>query len=147
MPIFTLASHMVVPHQMSNQASMVSHMVNQTPPMMDIDQSSLTNSTIPLLPEVEKFYETNPSLRGTCTRLEQELDAALNDIKLRLDKSEEKLLDGKVEWWEEGHNSNMGAELKLSEINIAGTSEATHSILPPAEWIEEVNSSNENYVC
>ena len=42
---------------------------------------------------------------------------------------------------EEGDKINMGAQQELSEINIAGTT--THPILPPAEWIEEVNSSNE----
>ncbi len=43
----------------------------------EISNQGSTDKTIPLLPEVEKFYEANPSLRGTCTRLEQELEAAL----------------------------------------------------------------------
>ena len=57
------------------------------------NNSSIVTSelTIPLLPEVETFYEANPSLRGTCTRLEKELQASLVNMKERQDISEQTL--------------------------------------------------------
>ena len=100
-------------------------------------------TTIPLLPEVEQFYKANPSLKGTCTMLEQELEAALSDVKQRLVKSEEKLTK-QVEWWEESNKSNVEAELKLLEVDFLNKSHHTLPILPPAEWVEELDSSRED---
>ena len=110
----------------------------------DVDQSLTSSRTIPLLPEVEKFYDKNPSLRGTCTRLEQELEAALSDLKVRVNKSEEKLISGPLEWWEDDHKSNLGADKKLLEIDSVGLLDNIEPIIPPAEWMEEVQHSTED---
>ncbi len=110
----------------------------------DVDQSLTSSRTIPLLPEVEKCYDENPSLRGTCTRLEQELEAALSDLKVRVNKSEEKLISGPVEWWEDDHKSNLGADKKLLEIDSVGLLDNIQPIIPPAEWMEEVQHSTED---
>ena len=74
-----------------------------------------------LLPQVEKVLANNPDLRGTFTRLADEMSASLEKTSLRLEETEKKLAEvypEVKEWWEDAGNSTCEANQAILEDTI-----------------------------
>ena len=61
-----------------------------------------------------------------------------------VERSEEKLISALVEWIEDDNKSNLGADIKLLGTDSAGMLDNIQLIVPPAEWMEEVQLSTED---
>ncbi len=74
-----------------------------------------------LLPQVEEVLANNPDLRGTFTRLADEMSASLEKTSLGLEETEKKLTQvypEVKEWWENAGNSTCEANQALLEDTI-----------------------------